>query len=71
MGQKIRTVFLFYKEGFAAMKVGKTLWKIIALKLFVFFVVLKLFFFQDYLGSKFSSDSERAQYVIDQISQIK
>ncbi len=71
MRSNLRSVFLLYKEGFLSMTVGKTLWKIIGLKVFVFFVVLKLFFFQDYLGEKFSTDEERASYVIDQITQIK
>ncbi len=71
MRQKFRAIFLFYKDGFLSMTVGKTLWKIIGLKLFVFFAVFKLFFFQDYLGTKFSTDEERANYVIEQLTQMK
>ena len=44
-------VFNLYYEGFRGMRLGKTLWLIIAIKLFVIFVVLKLFFFPNYISS--------------------
>jgi hypothetical protein len=50
------------------MTLGKTLWKIILIKLFVMFAILKLFFFQDYLGSNFATDEERAAHVLEQIT---
>lgn len=60
-------VFRFYYEGFTSMTVGRKLWAIIIIKLFVMFAVLKLFFFQDFLGSKFENDQERSEYVIEQL----
>lgn len=42
--------FYLYYDGFRNMKLGKTLWAIILIKLFIIFVVLKLFFFPDFLG---------------------
>ena len=60
-------VFRFYYEGFASMTVGRKLWAIIIIKLFVMFAVLKIFFFQDFLGSKFENDEERSDYVIEQL----
>ena len=36
-----------YVDGFRSMTVGKTLWLIIAIKLFVFFVIIKILFFRD------------------------
>jgi len=50
------------------MTVGRTLWKIILIKLFVMFAILKLFFFQDYLGSNFSTEEERADHVLERIT---
>jgi hypothetical protein len=44
------------------MTIGKTLWLIILIKLFVMFAVLKLFFFPDYLG-RFDDPSDRQEYV--------
>lgn len=61
-------IFRFYKEGFSRMTLGKTLWKIILIKLVVMFAVLKLFFFPNYLKTNFSTDQERADYVIEQIT---
>ncbi len=56
-------VWRFYVEGFKSMTVGKSLWVIILLKLAVLFLVFRLFFFPDVLGSNYDSDEERAQAV--------
>ena len=45
------------------MKIGKSLWVIILLKLAILFLVFRLFFFPDVLGSTYNSDEERAQAV--------
>jgi hypothetical protein len=67
----IKKVFSFYREGFRSMKVGRKLWLIIFIKLFIMFAVLKLFFFKDFLGSKFSTDEEKSDYVIESITNTK
>ena len=36
-------IFRFYVDGFRNMTLGKTLWTIILIKLFIMFFVLKLF----------------------------
>ena len=58
----IKRVFHFYVEGFREMKLGKTLWLIILLKLFIIFFILRLFFFPNYLG-QFDTDSEKEEHV--------
>jgi len=63
----ITSIFNFYVDGFKNMKLGKSLWLIILIKLFVMFAILKIFFFQDFLGSKFSTDNEKSDYVIEQL----
>ncbi len=63
-----RKIFLFYYEGFKNMTVGRKLWLIIFIKLFIMFAILKIFFFPDFLKTKFNSDSERSDYVIEQIT---
>lgn len=50
------------------MTVGKRLWLIIIIKLFIMFAILKLFFFPDFLGSRFSSEKDRSDYVINEIT---
>ncbi len=61
-------IFKFYRDGFRSMTLGKTLWKIILIKLFVMFAILKLFFFPNYLSTNFSTDEQRADHVLEQIS---
>ncbi len=58
----------FYRDGFRGMVVGKKLWKIILIKLFVMFVILKLFFFPNFLNTKFETDEEKGNYVLEQIT---
>lgn len=41
--------FDLYYDGFRNMTLGKTLWAIILIKLFIIFVVLKIFFFPNFL----------------------
>lgn len=58
-----RKVWSLYYDGFKSMTVGKTLWFIILLKLFIFFVVMKLLFFPNVLKRDFATDEERADHV--------
>ncbi|MFH0780434.1 MAG: DUF4492 domain-containing protein [Pseudomonadota bacterium] len=60
--------YQLYRHGFQQMTVGRTLWKIIFIKLFFMFVVLKLFFFPDFLKTQFSTDQQRADHVLLQLT---
>ena len=57
-----------YIDGFRSMRLGRTLWKVILIKLIIMFGVLKLFFFPDFLQTNFTSDVQRAEYVLEQIT---
>ncbi len=61
-------IFYFYYDGFRSMTVGKKLWIIIIVKLFIMFAILKLFFFPDFLKTNFHTQKERSDYVIDQLT---
>lgn len=61
------SVFRFYMDGFRSMVLGKTLWKIILIKLFVIFAVFKLFFFPDFLETRYENDADRAGHVLSQL----
>lgn len=50
------------------MTVGKRLWTIIIIKLIILFLVLKLFFFPDFLKTNFKTDEERSNHVIEQLT---
>lgn len=62
----LRRIVLFYVEGFRSMTVGRTLWVIILVKLFLMFAVLKVFFFPDPLAGK--SSNERADFILDRLA---
>lgn len=61
-------ILMFYVEGFRSMTIGKTLWIIIGIKLLIMFAVLKLFFFPNFLKSNFKNDTERSEYVMEQLT---
>jgi hypothetical protein len=63
-------IISFYINGFRRMKLGRTLWVIILIKLLIIFGVLKLFFFPDYLHDNFKNDIERADHVFTNLTQI-
>lgn len=60
-------LFSFYRDGFRGMTVGKTLWLIILIKLFIMFVVLRIFFFPNYLKTNFKDDKSRANHVREEL----
>lgn len=59
-------IWSFYRDGFRSMTVGRTLWILILVKLFVMFAILKIFFFPNFLG-KFERGAERDGYVREQL----
>lgn len=58
--------FDLYYDGFRNMKLGKTLWLIIGLKLFIIFIILKLFFFPNFI-SQHSEKGEEADFVATEV----
>lgn len=64
-------IFHLYYDGFKSMTVGKTLWIIIIIKLFIIFFVLKIFFFPDLLKKNYKTDEERSNHVIEQLTNKK
>lgn len=62
----LRRIVRFYLEGFRGMTLGRTLWGIILLKLFIMFAVLKAFFFPAYLqGEKEEKEATVATELTD------
>jgi len=41
--------FHLYYDGFRSMTLGRTLWAVILIKLFIMFAILKVFFFPNFL----------------------
>ncbi len=64
----IKNLLNMYREGFKNMSsLGKRLWIIIFIKLFIMFAILKVFFFPNYLNSKFDNKEEKSEYVIEKL----
>ena len=49
-------VFDLYYDGFKNMTLGRTLWTIILIKLFIMFAILKVFFFPNFLKEHAQDD---------------
>ena len=72
MNNPIRTLYRIYVDGFRNIGItGKWLLIVLAVKLFIMFAVLKIFFFPDFLKHNFDNDSDRSDHVINQITNTK
>jgi hypothetical protein len=67
----IARVFWFYVNGFRHMTWGRTLWLIILIKLFIIFAILRIFFFPNFLGSRFDSDEAKSDYVLQELTGVR
>ncbi|MDD3592055.1 MAG: DUF4492 domain-containing protein [Sulfurovum sp.] len=61
-------IIFFYVDGFRQMKVGKKLWLIIGIKLLIFFGIMKLFFFPNYLKTTYDTDEARSMHLIEHLT---
>jgi hypothetical protein len=55
-------VYDLYYDGFRQMRLGRTLWTIIAIKLFIIFAILKVFFFPNYI-KEHANKGQEAEFV--------
>ena len=62
----IKRIWELYYDGFRSMTLGRTLWAIIIVKLFIIFVVLKLFFFPNYI-KEHAQEGQEAEYVLEKL----
>ena len=63
----LKNISNLYIDGFRRMKLGKSLWLVIAVKLLIMFGILKVFIFDESLNSKFESDEAKADFVISNL----
>lgn len=59
-------IFDLYYDGFRHMRLGKTLWAVILIKLFIIFAILKVFFFPNFI-KQHSEEGKEAEFVATQI----
>lgn len=62
MKNALINIWNFYLEGFRSMTLGRTLWLIILVKLFIMFFILRLFFFPNFLGH-LPTEEKKSEYV--------
>lgn len=62
----LNTIFHFYLDGFRQMTLGRTLWALILLKLFIMFAILRLFFFRPAMRGM--TEEEKQQHVATQLA---
>ena len=63
----LRRIFRFYYDGFRSMTLGRTLWLIIGIKLFIMFAILKVFFFPKFLKQNAGKGHE-AEFVATELN---
>ena len=63
----LENIYRFYRDGFKNMTVGVTLWTIALIKLFIMFAILRVFFFPNYLNSRFDTEQEKANHVTNEL----
>ena len=68
MRNLVTAIWQFYVEGFRSMTLGRTLWLIIAIKLFIMFFILRLFFFPNYLNEA-AAGADKEDYVSRELIQ--
>ena len=68
---RFRAIVLFYKDGLLSMHLGKKLWLIIFIKLFILFAIVKLLFFPNVLDTKFKTEKEKSDYIMDSLTKLK
>ena len=61
----LHRVFDLYYDGFRSMRLGKTLWTIILIKLFIIFAILKVFFLPNFL--KQNAQGDESGYVANEL----
>lgn len=61
----LKKIWTFYYQGFREMTLGRTLWLVILIKLFIIFFILKVFFFPNYL--KQHAEGNEAEFVATEL----
>lgn len=59
----LKGIYQFYIDGFRSMTIGRKLWWLILIKIFILFFIFKLFFFPDLLKRDYDNDTDRAAAV--------
>lgn len=65
-------VWYFYFNGFKNMSSwSRQVWIVILVKLFIMFVILRIFFFPNFLKTNFNTNTERSEHVLEVLTKSK
>lgn len=65
----ILKIWRFYIDGFQDLSVwGRSVWIIILIKLFILFVIIRLFFMPDFLKKNYKTDEQRSRHVLENLT---
>jgi len=63
----IRKIYFFYLDGFRGMTLGRTLWRIVLLKLIVIFIFLNGFIHDKSFKSQYTTQKEKIDFVYNNL----
>lgn len=63
----LKKIWNFYYEGIRSMTLGRTLWALVLIKLFIMFVILRIFFFKPALAD-YETEEQKSEAVIEQLT---
>lgn len=63
----IKTIYFFYRDGFKNMTVGKTLWKIIFIKLLVILLFLKYVIHDKNFKTEYQTQDAKVNFVYENL----
>lgn len=61
-------IFRFYYEGFKNLTVGKTLWKLILIKLVVILFILNHFVYDKSIKTEYKSETAKQNFVFENLT---
>ncbi len=61
---KLNNIYSLYKDGFKNLKIGRTLWKLIFIKLIVILLFLNLFVYDKSIKTEYKTDNEKIEFVL-------
>jgi len=67
MFKRLKLILDFYHQGFRSMRLGRKLWTVILIKLVVLYALARVLL-PNHLQERFSTDRERAVYVLGQLT---
>ncbi len=59
----IKNVYDFYAQGFKSMTTGKTLWRLIFIKVAVILIVLNYFVYDRSIDTEYENEAQKIEFV--------